>query len=260
MNTRRAASRSTPVRPSLKIDCRLETPLAPERRKFLSYLEELLGSPVRLLSSGSAKESQNTLETVPEQDPTAVDLLVHWRLEPMWWQRWLGLSPGIEIVSQSENSVLLVQDPHLPIQRILLIVRQHESDRAALDWMRRLVRPNQTEVFILPIVPSIPAMYRFYSLPIQAELPPEVFISEDFRRMLSNLFSALRIRATMLLHNGTPQQRIKWASACEYDLVVISAEPYPKIQRRFFGEVEKPLIMAVRKPILIARASRGLPV
>jgi nucleotide-binding universal stress UspA family protein len=67
-------------------------------------------------------------------------------------------------------------------------------------------------------------------------------------------FAAWEIRATLLLRDSEPRRRIAWAvAATNCDLIVISEEPYHWLQRRFLGELIRPLLRRADRPVLVAR-------
>jgi hypothetical protein len=233
----------------LRVSCLCEPPLPPAQSSYLEHLGVQLKSPVRIIPG--RKETRS----IPLIEPGDLDLLVYCEPDRPWWQRWLGWTPAIGLMSRTRASVWLVRQPRWPLKRILLILRGHESDYLALHWLDRLVRPKRTELFALPIIPPVPAMYRHDSLPL---LPGVLLgfnaVSVPQLSDLAKRCAGWGINGTLLLHDQAPRRRIEWAmAASDPDLILIGAEPFPWIQRRLFGELERPLLGSADRPVLVAQ-------
>ncbi|HEX6386834.1 MAG TPA: universal stress protein [Anaerolineae bacterium] len=230
-----------------------EPPMRDEWIAYIRGMSQLLDSPPYRLPQG---ENGSTPEKIPENGDGAVDLLLYCERGRPWWQRWLGTIPSRQLIERATSSVLVTRDPRWPVRRILLILRADESDEAAIQWLGELARPSRAELFVLPIVPPLPAMYRYGSIPLQAEvlLAPNTYSGAQLRRLLF-LSTQWGVSGTLLLHSSEPQQRIRWAiTASECDLIILSDEPYHWLQRWFFGELVRPLLRWVDRPTLIARS------
>lgn len=230
-----------------QLGCLYEPPLPEAGAAYMRYLSRLLNSPPRLLSQ------------LPQNgggyDETGMDLLMYWEPERPFWQRWLGWTPAIRVVERSPASVLVVRQPRWPLRCILLILRADKTDEAAIQWLRQLAQFVRLDVSVLPIVPPIPVMYRYGSIPLLAE---ELLASNTYSgaqlRHLASLCNTLGIQSRLLLHNSKPQQRIEWAiNASNCDLIVLSHEPYHWLHRRFLGELLRPLLRRTDRPVLIAK-------
>lgn len=232
-----------------RLGCFYEPPLPENGAAYMRYLSRLLNSPPQLLSNGDGADGQALY------DETDLDLLLYWEPERPWWQRWLGWTPAIGVVERSPASVLVVRRPRWPLRRILLILRADVTDEAAIQWLGQLAGSVRVELFILPIIPPLPAMYSHGSIPLQAEvvLAPNTFSGAQLRRLVS-LCALWGIEAQLLLHDSEPQRRIEWAArTSDCDLVLLSHEPHHWLHHRFLGELVRPLLRRADRPVLVAR-------
>lgn len=234
------------------LGCWHDAPLSDEGAAYAHYLSYLLDSPLHLLSE--LTDSKEEMSSLAADKGAELDLLLYWEPKRPWWQRLLRSSPAFSVVDHAPTSVLVINQPHYPLRRILLILRANKTDGAAVEWLGRLARPARAEVIVLPIVPPIPTLYRYGSIPLQAEvlLSGNTFSGAQLRHLIS-LCEMWGLRGTLLLDNSEPQRRIKWAvTASDCDLVIISGEPYHWLYRRMFGEIVRPLLIRSTRPVLIA--------
>lgn len=242
----------------LKLDCLYEPPLASNEAGYLRYLGRLLNSPPRLVSQQSGTEAANKSQLDP-------DLLLYWEPKRPFWQRWLGITPAVGVVNRTTSSVLVMKHvakkrPFWPIRHILLILRAHQTDEAAIYWLGKLAQSAHIDLFILPIIPSVPAMYRYGRIPLDIEvlLATNTFSGAQLR-CLANLCQEWGIQGELLWQNSEPQQRIAWAAATtDCDLIVLSDEPYSWAHRHLLGELVRPLLQRGNRPIFIARPAHGI--
>jgi hypothetical protein len=82
----------------------------------------------------------------------------------------LGWTPAIGVVERSPASVLVVRRPRWPLRRVLLILRADVTDEAAIQWLGQLAGFVRVELFVLPIIPPLPAMYRHGNVPLQSDV------------------------------------------------------------------------------------------
>ncbi len=232
-----------------RLGCFYESPLPENGAAYMRYLSRLLNSPPQLRSNKDGMDGQALY------DETDLDLLLYWEPERPWWQQWLGGTPAIGVVERSPASVLVVRRPRWPLRRILLILRADETDEAAIQWLGQLVGSVHVEVFMLPIIPPLPGMYRGGSISLQTEvvLAPNTFSGAQLRR-LASFCATWGIQSRLLLHASEPQQRIEWAArTSDCDLVLLSHEPHHWLHRRFLGELVRPLLRRADRPVLVAR-------
>ncbi|MBK8899772.1 MAG: universal stress protein [Anaerolineaceae bacterium] len=236
---------------SLKLDCLYQEPLARAEADTMRYLGRLLNSPPRLLTPDELQAASDAAEPP--------DLLLYWEPERPRWQRWFGICPALRLVENAPSSVLIMRQAHKlrswSLKRILLILRAHPSDGTAIEWVQRLATAAHADVYVLPIIPPIPAMYRYGQIPLQVEvvLSPNTYSGAQLRRLVG-LCQQWGVHGELLLKDSEPDRRMAWAAdSSQCDLIIISEEPYPWLHRRFLGELVRPLLRHVHRPILIAR-------
>lgn len=158
------------------------------------------------------------------------------------------------------TSMLVAREPRFPIKKILLLLRAEESDETAVAWVCRLAKSRDIQVICLPVIPAQPGMYR-YGLSLQ---PHQTMVMAEGTHTGKNLFHFIQrldrmdINYEVTLQKGEPHAQIKQALAIdEYDLVIISAEPYGRIQRLLMGELVTPLLHWLDRPLLIAKPAEA---
>lgn len=187
---------------------------------------------------------------------SAFDLQVYVPPPRSWLQRWFGGSPAQRLIEQTPSSLLILQQPHWPLQHILLIVRAESTDWTAFAWIERLARPRQTVVSILPIVPAWP---RFHRATPYAQPTPTVLLARNTASgtMLNQMVQRLRqqqIATRLALTSGEPDWRIRKEVAVHRpELIVIAAESHNRLLRWLYGELVKPLLRWVECPLLITK-------
>lgn len=185
------------------------------------------------------------------EDPGAC-LLILPTSERAWLRRVLAGASGWPC-----TSLLLVDEPRWPLHRLLVVVRGHPGDDAALAWAVRLGRASSVAVVILAIVPPMPAMYTGLAR-----------MSEDLSSLLTSgtaLGAALRQAAQMLveggvagtlrLRQGAPDVELsREIDEGDYDLVLIGDSSGPSRRRWLSAGPDVAAAQACSRPVLLARA------
>ena len=222
-------------------------------REYAKYLHGLLGGQI-CFEPMMSKEGASHIRIATAN----CELIVFGEPEQSWLETLLTGRPCGQAIAQSPTSFLLARRPRWPIRSILLILRIEETDQAAADWLARLAQPGETAVTILPIVPSLPAMYRMGNR-VQAGL--EVLLSPNtpsgrHLRHIAQQLEQWQIEGDLHLRQGEPDWQIRDEVAVgNYDLILIGAEPHGRIYRFLLGELVAPLLCWVDRPLLIAQPS-----
>ena len=220
-------------------------------REYAHYLRGVLGGRI-CYEPMLSKEDVGCIR----QASTNCDLIVFGEPQQSWLETLLSGRPCDQAVANSSTSFLLARRPRWPIKRILLVLRIEETDEAATTWLARLVQPGKTAVTILPLVPSLPALYRLGN-PVQTGL--DVLLSPNtpsgnYLRYVAQQLKHWQIDGNLHLRQGDPDRQIRDEVADgNYDLVLIGAEPYGRLFRALLGEMVKPLLRWIDRPLLIAR-------
>lgn len=133
------------------------------------------------------------------------------------------------------------------------IVRDHETDDAALRWIDRLAATSRAAVTLLPVVPWLPRLYRRGDT---AQFPLDIF-ERDVDSLLPSYVRWLNrknIEGTVSRRQGDPLGQIhNEVRSGTYDLIVVAAESHNGWERLFLGEVVAPLLRWGDRPVLVAR-------
>ncbi len=217
------------------------------------YIGDLLGGQTAYLEMSET----NGIDTF-KQAACACDLAVFGEPTPTL-TTWLRHGrTACKAAQQTPTSILIARQPRWPIQKILLVLRVEATDQAAVNWVCRLARPSGADVTILPIVPSLPAMYS-QGAQVQTELGVLLSPNTPSGRQIRHLaqqFVEWEITGTMRLRQGEPNWQIQTETTeTAYDLVVIGAEPHPRWQRWLLGELVSPLLRWAFMPVLVAKGN-----
>ena len=193
-------------------------------REYAQYLRDLLGGQI-CYEPMVSKEGVGRIKLAVAN----CDLIVFGEPEQSWLETLLTGQPCDRAIAQSPTSFLLARRPRWPIRSILLILRIEKTDEAAVDWLARLAQPGKTAITILPIVPSLPAMYS-QGTGVQAGLDVLLSPNTPSGRHLRHIAEQLKqwqIEGNMRLRQGEPDWQI-WQEVVEgnYDLILIGAEPH----------------------------------
>lgn len=258
------------------IVCFHDPPVEDEWLAYTHYIGELLGRRIhyhtpRSAEDGNVVESAVRIEdglTRPRTDRQGragqspngqladPDLVILSEPRPTWPQRLLRRGPTAQVVNRARSSVLIVRGAHRPLRQILLVVRDHKSDEAALSWAERLAVTSRATVTMLPVIPAYPRLYRRGTT---FQPPLSVFADssnghDSWLDRYTERLKALGIAGTMRLRQGTPVEQIhREVHAGMHDLIVIAAESPSHWERLFLGELVGPLLNWVDRPVLVAR-------
>ncbi|MBX3001811.1 MAG: universal stress protein [Caldilineaceae bacterium] len=173
-----------------------------------------------------------------------------------WWQQLTGGVSLYRLVEQSKRSVLIVREPRWPIRHILMLSRCQENDQIALAWAERLAYAEPAMVSILPIVPALPRLHQmgeYIQTPTDILLSPATLsgaVLEQYARHLQQQGISVRIA----LHRGEPDTQIRNEVAIhDPDIVLIAAETEPRLVRWLCGELIRPLLRWINRPLLIGK-------
>jgi nucleotide-binding universal stress UspA family protein len=221
-------------------------------REYAHYLRGVLGGRI-CYEPMLCKEDVDCIR----QASTNCDLIVFGEPQQSWLETLLTGRLCKQAVAKSSISFLLARRPRWPIRHILLILRIEETDEAAAAWLAHLVQPGKAAVTILPLVPSLPAMY---SLGNRVQTGLDLLLSPNtpsgnYLRYVAQQLKHWQIDGILHLRQGDPDRQIRdEVMEGNYDLVLIGAEPRGRFYRALLGEMVKPLLCWIDRPLLIAQA------
>lgn len=221
-----------------------------QQRIYASRLGELLHIPICF--------SQVDPHQAALAKKAAVDCDLLLLVEPPqpWWRRLLFGQPACQLIDQQEHSCLVLRQPRWPIRSLLLILRGHSSDQPAIKWAEKIAQAAQATIRLLPIIPPHPAIHRRGSsqyMGPEMMLLPHTPIGEQLAQLQSRL--AVNGIVGQLAHQqGEPDEQIRReVRQTGPDLILIAAEPFSRWQRWWLGELVRPLLNSVDRPLLVAR-------
>lgn len=163
---------------------------------------------------------------------------------------------GNKVARLLSTSVLLVQRPRWPIQKILFIPRLNENDDIAADWLIKVARSSCAFITILSIFPNIPMAY---SLGPQMQLGLDMILSSNttsgiWLRNFAQRLDQWNISGEICLRQGEPDWLIRQeVERKDFDLVVIGAELGNRLTHWLYGGFVGSLLRWADRPVLIAK-------
>lgn len=156
----------------------------------------------------------------------------------------------------TKKSILLVRNPLWPIERILCILRGHESDLDTVRWVTRLTQLCHSQVEVLVTAPQAPLMYA--GLPgmqvsLDEMLRANTLHGGYLRRALDYLANWAINPTLRILHGFSPMQMEADIRPLEADLVAISSSETPLWRRINPDDLLDRLIRCGESSLLIAR-------
>lgn len=151
-------------------------------------------------------------------------------------------------------SILAVQEPRWPLQRILLVLCGQAADNLALDWTLRLACPSGAEVTALVVVPPVPAMYRGLAAMEQSlasMLAAGTPLGCQMRQLAGRLVEH-KVSGTLCLRQGVPDQQIgREIARGDHDLVIMATRACRWWLRQLKGDPICALQGRVARPVLL---------
>jgi nucleotide-binding universal stress UspA family protein len=231
------------------IPCAEETSQA-----VLTYGREL----ARLLGTEAESRTVSDFDSLGPDAITGCDLVILGEPRQSLRQRlWPGLAAG-RAVERWTGSLLLARQPRWPLRHILTIVRGEAADDPALTWTLRLATAARAGVTLLAVIPPLPGLYNTGS---QVQAPLDVLLTVNsmtgscLRRHL-RLLDHAGLEAQLESQPGAPAEQIEsQVRHSAPDLLVIAAESYSQFWRLWLGELVRPLVRWIDRPLLVARSA-----
>ncbi len=149
-------------------------------------------------------------------------------------------------------SSLLVYGFRWPIKKILLIIRNEESDEISLNWTLNLAKASGAFVTVLAITIPVPRIYAHIQPDVPALLTTDCPLGRKMRWVAHRL-ADWEIEGSLRLRNESPIDQIRCeVLEGEHDVIVIAAEPQNWLRGWINGELIKPLLNWIDRPVLVA--------
>ena len=225
-------------------------------RRYGDYLSKLLGGELR---QGLPEVDGNGNGHLGSAEISR-QLVVYGEPAPHVLRQLVAGRSYKRFLKQCQRSLLIVNQPKIPIDRILLVLRTEEIDRAAVEWLIRLAQPSEADVAILPVLPMIPVVH---SLNFERQRDLGSLLSPISReglllRQFSRDLAEAHIEANLHLRQGEPIWQLKRELvAANYDLIIVGEDPVNMWSRLFHSELAALLLRCTRKPVLVARCARN---
>jgi hypothetical protein len=174
---------------------------------------------------------------------------------PPWWLQNLKEN---QFIKQIPLSLLIAQNPRLPLRKILLVLRDSKYDNAAVNWVLQIASKSKAAVTILPLIAPAPPVYAGINLQQRSliHLLGSTCPLGETLRQVSKCLVEQNVKGTLRLQEGTIVEQIQQeVEEGEYDLAVIAADARCSIVCWMMGELINPLLNIAKIPTLLAKPS-----
>ena len=222
---------------------------------FVQNLAEVLTA--QWTQSIIPETDQKMIPTLTKQiRKTHADLLLYPIEELKQNERRTITSVQEELLDKLSISQLITTNLHWPIKRLLLIVRNEVCDDPAIQWALKIAGPSAAQITVLPITMRISGVYRLgtnLEPNLVNLLNPSTELGQKLRR-ISRLLVDNRIETTLKFREEPAYWQIRWeVNEGDYDMLIIGREPRNPYMRGLVGELVKPLLGWIDRPILITK-------
>lgn len=229
--------------------------IAVEINSYAHQIAALLNS--RVSQSRCQGESRDATRSLPtEAERLNSHLVIFGIPERSTLKRLVPKLNERSLLDRMTTSMLVVRNPRWPIKKMLLVIRNEDTDEAAIDWAVIMARRCDAAITVLPILPPVPLMYAGlsrmrYNLPTL--LATDCLLGRKLRQITRRL-NEWEIRGTLRLRDETPDLQIR-AEVVEggYDLIIIACEPRKRLWNYVLGGLVNSLLDWAEQPVLVAK-------
>jgi hypothetical protein len=166
------------------------------------------------------------------------------------------LLQGSETLIQDQPAATIwLRHPHWPPKKILLILRGDRRDLDAVRWARLISCRSSSFITLLLVYPDVPGFYTRYPN-VQLDLSILLNLQDGVGGLLCKAmeeFTQDHIPCQLRFHKAQPNDQIRTEVRREdYDLLIISRERHGWFWRSYFGELIRPLLTWIDRPVLVA--------
>jgi nucleotide-binding universal stress UspA family protein len=184
--------------------------------------------------------------------------------------RWVFGSVADRVLRGATCPVLLVRtgfaDPRPAYGRILVPLDGSELAEQALPYVRALIRPNHTRVFLVSVLTTglgdrTVALLTSYPPGLRLATTALHHAEIEWRRYLRSVAAALRAQGAVVhiaVRRGSPADEIlAYAAEVEADLISMTTHGLSEMSRWVYGNVAGKVLQGARNPVLLVRPKSG---
>jgi hypothetical protein len=220
-------------------------------KTYAQNLSALLGA--RLSHFETSKTGRDAYKTLVEETKLGrADMVIFREPCQSLLKRMVKVSDEYMMTELLPISSLLVYGFRWPIKKILLVIRNEESDEISLNWTLNLAKASGAFVTVLAITIPVPGIYAHIQPNVPTLLTTDCPLGRKMRWVAHRL-ADWEIEGTLRLRNESPNEQIRCeVIEGEHDLIVIAAEPQNWLRSWINGELVKPLLNWADRPVLVA--------
>jgi hypothetical protein len=212
---------------------------AGEVNSYAQHIAALLNS--RVSQSRCQGESRDETISLPTEAERLNSYLVIFGIpERSTLKRLVPKLNERSLLDRMTTSMLVVRNPRWPIKKMLLVIRNEDTDEAAIDWAVIMARRCDAAITVLPILPPVPLMYAGLNrmrYNMSTLLATDCPLGRKLRQITRRL-NEWEIKGTLRLRDETPDLQIR-AELTEGNYV--------------FGGLVTSLIDWAEQPVLVAK-------
>jgi nucleotide-binding universal stress UspA family protein len=236
-----------------------------EMAEYLKAVAQRLGSTAAdvQVSVRFGRPADEILAFVSEVGADMIAMSAHGR---SGISRWVFGNVADRVLRGATCPVLLVraEHPHRPTayERILVPLDGSELAEQVLPYVRALVHPNQTHVFLVSILATglgnrTVTLLTSYPPGLQLTTATLEYAEVQWRNYLRSVAAALRQQGAIVhiaIRRSSPADEIlAYASEVETDLIVMTTHGLSGMSRWVYGNVAGKVLQGARSPVLLVR-------
>ena len=230
------------------------SPLNEELEAYAQFLGDLLGAELTYFQASGQPDT--SIHGLIEEAICKQDLVIFEEPSQTFIERVLSRPGSCKSPDRISTSELIVRQPRLPINKVLLVARGTSLDNVAVEWVVRLSQRSNASVTILATVPPISATDDAASQ-IDNGLADQLAAETILRRQMRLIGWQMEhwgIEGSLRFREGSPARQImRETIEGNHDLIVMGADPKDGWLRHLLGETVCPLLRWADRPVLIAR-------
>lgn len=223
-------------------------PVADKVQAYARYLAGLLNGRL----GDCSKQSLASITGVTGEAGTGQELVIFAAPDQSPINRLFFGPAEARAVMQIPTSILIARRPRWPLRRILFVTRGCDMDGVAVRWVVDLAGASRTAVTVLVIQPPLSAVDS-QALCRADWLASDTPLGRQLRQLAKGL-GYWQTEGRLHFRPGLPGYQVKTeVTEGDPDLIVMAADPENWWLRRLVGEVVRPLLHWIDRPVLVAK-------